>query len=198
MSVTSKEVFWALLQNDALCHVKAITEIQEEFDIARGDTLISGENLGYLMQELAAERIASRVALVALNRLPVSDPEEARMQIYDLCEEAFQKLLKVSGRTKQNNKTREITLPDYFVCAAYVAHVRLLERDGKNPGWRKLEKRVTDILGRSPHRRDEWKHLVTKSRFDKLLPIFRKLTQEPGYATPERVVEATQFDWLTQ
>ena len=113
-------------------------------------------------------------------------------------EEAFQKLLKVSGRTKQNNKTREITLPDYFVCAAYVAHVRLLERDGKNPGWRKLEKRVTDILGRSPHRRDEWKHLVTKSRFDKLLPIFRKLTQEPGYATPERVVEATQFDWLTQ
>ena len=198
MSVTSKEVFWALLQNDALCQVKAITEIQEEFDIARGDTLISGENLGYLMQELAAERIASRVALVALNRLPVSDPEEARMQIYDLCEEAFQKLLKVSGRTKQNNKTREITLPDYFVCAAYVAHVRLLERDGKNPGWRKLEKRVTDILGRSPHRRDEWKHLVTKSRFDKLLPIFRKLTQEPGYATPERVVEATQFDWLTQ
>ena len=198
MSVTSKEVFWALLQNDALCQVKAITEIQEEFDIAGGDTLISGENLAYLMQELAAERIASRVALVALNRLPVSDPEEARMQIYDLCEEAFQKLLKVSGRTKQNNKTRETALPDYFVCAAYVAHVRLLERDRKNPGWRKLEKRVTDILGRSPHRRDEWKHLVTKSRFDKLLPIFRKLTQEPGYATPERVVEATQFDWLTQ
>lgn len=196
MSVTSKESFWALLQNDALCQSKAISEIQAEFEIATGDKLISGENLGYLVQELAAERIASRVALVTLNRLPVSDPAEAREQIYDLCEEAFQKLLKISGRTKQSNKAREAALPDYFVYAAYVAHVRLLERDGKNPGWRKLEKRVTDILGRSPHRRDQWKHLVTKSRFDKLAPVFRKLTHEPGYTTPEKVAEATQFDWL--
>jgi hypothetical protein len=196
MSVTSKESFWALLQNDALCQSKVISEIQAEFEIATGDKLISGENLGYLMQELAAERIASRVALVALNRIPVSDPAEAREQIYDLCEEAFQKLLKISGRTKQSNKAREVALPDYFVYAAYVAHVRLLERDGKNPGWRKLEKRVTDILGRSPHRRDQWKHLVIKSRLDKLAPVFRKLTHEPGYVTPERVAEVTQFDWL--
>lgn len=197
MSVTSKKSFWALLQNDALCQSKAISEIQAEFEIATGDKLISGENLKYLIQELAAERVASRVALVALNTHPVSDPAAAREQIYDLCDEAFQRLLKVSGRTKQSNKVREVALPDYFLCAAYVAHVRLLERDGKNPGWRKLEKRVTDILGRSPHRRDQWMHLVTKSRFDKLTPLFRRHTREPGYVTPELIAKETRFDWLS-
>ncbi len=50
MSVTSKKSFWALLQNDALCQSKAISEIQAEFEIATGDKLISGENLKYLIQ----------------------------------------------------------------------------------------------------------------------------------------------------
>ncbi len=126
---------------------------------------------------------------MALNTHPVSNPAAAREQIYDLCDEALQRLLKVSGRTKQSNNVREVALPDYFLCAAYVAHVRLLERDGKNPGWRKLEKRVTDILGRSPHRRDQWMHLVTKSRFDKLTPLFRRHTREPGYVTPELIAK---------
>ena len=196
MSTLLKKSYAALFKKGDFSVSEVAEKITEEFEIGRGKDLISAENLALLVTELACERISSRTALITLNQHPLNDPQEARKKIDDLCFDRFDQLLKISSRTKESNVARATHLTGYAEFALYVAHVRLLERDGKNPGWRKLAKRASDILGRSPYKRSDWAPLITKSRIEKLLPSFRETTEKSDYPSPEYVVWVTQFNWL--
>ena len=196
MSKLLKKSYAALMQNGDFSLSEVADKIKVEFEIGCGKELISPQNLALLVAELASERISSRAALIALNQYPIDDPTEARKQIDNLCFERFSQLLKISSRTKESNSARAIPIPDYVWFALYVAHIRLLKQDGKNPGWRKLTKRASDILGRSTYKRAEWIKFLTKSRIEKLIPTFREITQRPDFAPPEYVVWATKFNWL--
>jgi|SaaInlStandDraft_1057018.scaffolds.fasta_scaffold192768_1 hypothetical protein len=190
------DTYAALFRRDSFSVSRIAEKINEEFEIGCDEELISSENLALLVAELASERISSSTALITLNQLPIDDPQQARSRIDELSFERFTQLLKISSRTKESNTARAKPIPDYVEFALYVAHIRLLERDGKNPGWRKLKKRASDILGRSTQKRDEWIKFVTKSRIEKLLPTFRAITQKPDYPSPEYVVWVTEFNWL--
>ena len=133
MSTLLKKSYAALFNKGDFSVSEVADKISEEFEIGRGKDLISAENLALLVTELACERISSRTALVTLNQPPVNDPQEARKKIDDLCFDRFDQLLKISSRTKESNVARATQLPSYAEFALYVAHVRLLERDGKNP-----------------------------------------------------------------
>ena len=190
------DTYAALFRRDSFSVSRIAEKINEEFEIGCDEELISSENLALLVAELASERISSSTALITLNQLPIDDPQQARSRIDELSFERFTQLLKISSRTKESNTARAKPIPDYVEFALYVAHIRLLERDGKNPGWRKLQKRASDILGRSAQKRDEWIKFVTKSRIEKLLPTFREITRKPDYPSPEYVVWVTEFHWL--
>ena len=190
------DAYAAMFRRDSFSVSRVAEKINEEFEIGCSKELISPQNLALLVAELASERMSSRTALVTMNQRPIDDPHEAREQIDKLCFERFTQLLKISSRTKESNTARAKPIPDYVEFALYVAHIRLLERDGKNPGWRKLQKRASAILGRSSQKRDEWIKFVTKSRIEKLLPTFREITQKPNYPSPEYVVWVTEFNWL--
>ena len=196
MSTSPKKSYAALFKTGDFSVSEVADKSSEEFEIGRGKDLISAENLALLVTELACERISSRTALITLNQPTVDDPQEARKTIDDLCFDRFDQLLKISSRTKESNVARATQLPGYAEFALYVAHVRLFERDGKNPGWRKLAKRASDILGRSPYKRSDWESLITKSRIEKLLPSFRETIEKSDYPSPEYVVWVTQFNWL--
>lgn len=196
MSTLLKKSYAALFNKGDFSISEVAGKITEEFEIGRGKDLISAENLALLVTELASERISSRTALLTLNQHPVVDPQEARKKIDDLCLDRLDQLLKISSRTKESNVARATPLPPYAEFALYVAHIRLFERDRKNPGWRKLEKRACDILGRSPYKRTDWESLITKSRIEKLLPSFREATQKAHYPKPEYVAWVTEYDWL--
>lgn len=198
MSNLLKKSYAALFKTGDFSVSEVAKKVTEEFDIGCGKDLISAENLALLVTELASERITSRIALITLNQHPRTDPEEARKQIDNLCVERFHQLLKISSRTTESNTARAIRIPDYVEFALYVAHIRHLEQEGKNPGWRKLKKRASDILGRSTHKRAEWIKFLTKSRIEKLLPTFREITKGPDYPSPDYVVWVTQFNWLVQ
>jgi hypothetical protein len=196
MSKLLKKSYAALFTKGDFSVSAVADKISEEFEIGRGKNLISAENLALLVTELACERISSRTALITLNQPPLDNPQEARKTIDDLCFDRFDQLLKISSRTKESNVARATHLPGYAEFALYVAHVRLFERDGKNPGWRKLAKRASDILGRSPYKRSDWEPLITKSRIEKLLPSFREATEKSDYPKPDYVAWATEYDWL--
>ena len=191
-----KDAFAATFRGDSFSVSGVAEKINEEFEIGCGEKLISPRNLALLVAELASERIASSIALITLNQTPIEDPQQARSRIDELCVERFTQLLKISSRTKERNTARAKPIPNYVEFAMYVAHIRLLERDGKNPGWRKLKKRASDILGRSTQKREEWIKFVTKSRIEKLLPTFREITQKPNYPSAEYVAWVTEFHWL--
>lgn len=196
MSKLLNKSYAILLKSDDFSVFEVTKTITKEFEIGCGKDLISAENLALLVTELAHERISSRTALITLDQHPTTDPQEARKKIDDLCFDRLDQLLKISSRTAESNVARAVPLPSYAEITLYVAHVRLFERDGKNPGWTKLKKRASDILGRSPYKRDEWKPLLTKSRIEKLIPSFREITQRPDYPTPDYVVWITKYDWL--
>ena len=196
MSKLLNKSYAALLKSDDFSVFEVAKIITKEFEIGCSKDLISEDNLALLVTELATERITSRIALLALNQHPTNDPQETRKKINDLCFDRFKALQKISSRTKESNIGRATPLPVYAEFALYVAHVRLFERDGKNPGWRKLEKRACDILGRSPYQRDEWRPLLTRSRIENLLPKFREMTQKPDYPKSDYVAWVTEYDWL--
>ena len=196
MSKLLNKSYAALLKSDDFSVFEVAKIITKEFEIGCSKDLISEDNLALLVTELATERITSRIALLALNQHPITDPQETRKKINDLCFDRFKALQKISSRTKESNVARATHLPGYAEFALYVAHVRLFERDGKNPGWRKLAKRASDILGRSPYKRSDWEPLITKSRIEKLLPSFREITEKSDYPSPEYVVWGTQLNWL--
>ena len=198
MSKLLKELYAALFNKGDFSLSEVAEKITEEFEIGRGKDLISADKLALLVTELASERISTRTALLALNQHPTTDPHEARKEIDDLCFDRFEKLQKISSRTKESNVGRATPLPLYAEFALYVAHVRLFKRDGKNPGWRKLEKRASDILGRSPFKRSEWRPLLTKSRIEKFLPQFREFTERSDYPDAGYVAWATEYDWLDE
>lgn len=196
MSKLLNKSYAALLKSDDFSVFEVAKIITKEFEIGCSKDLISKDNLALLVTELATERITSRIALLALNQHPTTDPQDTRKKINDLCFDRFKALQKISSRTTESNIGRATPLPVYAEFALYVAHVRLFERDGKNPGWRKLEKRACDILGRSPYQRDEWRPLLTRSRIENLLPNFREMTQKPDYPKPDYVAWVTEYDWL--
>ena len=192
------DAYAEMFRRDSFAASRVAEKIKEEFEIGCGKELISPQNLALLVAELASERISSRAALVTLNQLPIADPQQARSRIDELCFERFTKLLKISSRTKESNAARAKPIPDYVEFALYVAHVGLLETNGKNPGWRQLQKRAKDILGRSPHKREEWEGLITKFRIEKLTPTFREITQKPDHPRTDFVVWMTEYNWLEQ
>ena len=198
MSGTNIERFTELLRSKALSHERVVEEICKEFEIADDEQLISGENLALLIAELASERICSRLALATLNKHPGADSDLVRKELYEMSAHRFELLIKISEGAREANtvRARENAPPEYFQLALYIAHIRLLERDGKAPGWRKLAQRVKQILGRSPHSRQDWECFITKSRIEKMLPLYREATQKPDYPSAEFVAWATESSWL--
>ena len=192
------DAYAAMFRRDSFSVSRVAEKINEEFEIGCRKELISPQNLARLVAELASERMSSRTALVTMNQRPVDDPQETRKQIDRLCFERFTQFLKISSRTKESNAARAKPIPDYVEFALYVAHVGLLETNGKNPGWRRLRKRAKDILGRSPHKREEWEGLITKFRIEKLTPTFREITQKPDHPRTDFVVWMTEYNWLEQ
>ena len=198
MSGTNIERFAELLRSKALSHERVVEEICKEFEIADDEQLISGENLALLIAELASERICSRLALATLNKHPGADSDLVRKELYEMSAHRFELLIKISEGAREANtvRARENAPPEYFQLALYIAHIRLLERDEKAPGWRKLAQRVKQILGRSPHRRQDWERFITKSRIEKILPLYREATEKPDYPSAEFVAWATGSPWL--
>lgn len=198
MSGTNIGQFAQLLQSRALSHERVVEEIRDEFEIADDRQLISGEKLALLISELASERICSRLALATLNTHPDDDPDLVRQKLYEMSAHRFELLIKISAATREANtlRARENAPPEYFQLALYIAHIRLFERDGRAPGWRKLAQRVKQILGRSPHSRQDWECFITKSRIEKMLPLYREATQKPDYPSAEFIAWATESSWL--
>lgn len=196
MSKAEIGFFEDLDRNKMLSSVRAANEIKREFDISAGDQLISPENLALLVAELAMERICSRLALASMNEYPEGSSEDIRERILKLYEDRIENLSKISRRTTESNKSRATEVPDYFVLALYVAYVRELEKLGKNPGRTKCENRVSKILGRGPHPREDWSRFLTKHYIEKYLPEFRKITQDSNYPPPELIAFTYKLPWL--
>lgn len=196
MSKADMGFFEDLDRNKMLSPAKAANEIKREFDIAADDQLISPENLALLVAELAMERICSRLAIASMNEYPEGNSKDIRERILKLYEDRIENLSKISRRTTESNKSRAAEVPDYFVLALYVAYVRELEKFGKNPGREKCENRVSQILGRGPHPREDWSRFLTKHYIEKYLPEFRKITQDSNYPPPELIAFTYQSPWL--
>ena len=196
MSKAEIGFFEDLKRNKMLSPRKAANEIKREFHIAEGDQLISPGNLALLVAELAMERICSRLALASMNEYPEGNSEDIRERILTLYEGRIENLSKISRRTTESNKSRATDVPDYFVLALYVAYVRELEKLGKSPGRTKCENRVSQILGRGPHPREDWSQFLTKHYIEKYLPEFKKITQDSSYPPPELIALTYKLPWL--